>query len=758
MLLRKMFRDIGKHKIQFVSIFLMVFLGSFVYSGVGGEWNGIKEISTDYYEETNLADIIVYGNRISEQDVEELSSIDGVKDVERRLVIEAASSLSHHPKLELNFIDTNDISKAHIVDGNLFDTDSDGVWVDSQFMKANHLSVGDAIEFSVQGRSLSYTVEGTIMSPDYVYFAGSNDLVPNHKNTGFIYLPYCLLPSQYQGAYSEVLLTTKTTDYDHIEKTIESELSGRYSALVTRDNMVSYQNLSEEIKQHQAMGSIFPIAFLMIAILSVLTTMIRLLSSQRLQISTLKALGFGRRKILIHYLSYGFIISLVAALVGALLGPITLPYLFYPVMSESYTLPQWSPVFSLSFLILPIILVLCCTCITYLVCRGYIKETPAQGMRQKTTKKMKQSRFEKTKLWQHLKFNSQWNIRDILRNKMRSLMVVIGIAGCSGLLVCALGMSDSINNIIDWQYGHINRYQTQLILEDNIDFEQLSDIKETFNGEEVMDGAVEIKANDLRKSGSLQVVEDDSKLIQFLEQSKKPFKLSNNGVALSNKMAKLLNVKVGDKIAWHVYGEEEWYEAKVTQLYYTPTNQGMSLKKSNFESSGHTFKATQILTKEAHVDKQDGVASVWDRAELKKGMDSMLEMVSLLIYILILAAVLMAVVVLYSLGIISFSEKYKDLATLKVLGFKSKRIQYLLIQQNMMLTLIGIPLGFGFGYFLINSIMEVMGDTIDLLVYIDWKTFVLCAVGTFVLSTIISIIFSRRVKKIDMVSALKGDE
>lgn len=758
MLLRKMFRDIGKHKIQFVSIFLMVFLGSFVYSGVGGEWNGMQEISADYYKETNLADIIVYGNHITDYDIEKIGSIDGVQDVEQRLVVEAISDLDHHPKLELNFIDGNHVSKAYHIDGIQFESNAAGVWVDSEFAKTNKLNVGDDIQFSVQGTSVSYKIIGTIMSPDYVYFAGSADLVPNHKNAGFVYLPYALLPEQLQGMYSEVLLTTNTTNYASIEKNIDEKINGNYSALVTRDNMVSYQTLNEEVKQHQAMGSIFPIAFLIIAILSVLTTMIRLLSSQRLQISTLKALGFNRRKILIHYLSYGFVISLAAALMGALLGPITLPYLFYPVMSESYTLPQWTPVFSLGFLILPLILVLCCTFITYLVCRGYLKETPAQGMRQKATKKMKQSRFEKTKLWKRMKFNSQWNIRDILRNKMRSLMVIIGIAGCSGLLVCALGMSDSMQNIIDWQYNHINRYESQLILDEKIDVQQIEHIKQMFDGEEVMEATVEIKTNNLRKSGNLQIVEDDSKLIQFLKQDKKVFDLSDDGAVLSNKMAEILDVEVGDMISWHLYGEEEWYEAQVKQLYYTPTNQGMSLKRSNFESSGHTFKANQILTKSKLTDKQDGVASVWNRSELKEGMDSMLEMMNTLIYLLILAAVIMAVVVLYSLGIISFTEKYKDLATLKVLGFKSRRIQFLLIQQNIILTLIGIPLGFGFGYFLIKSIVELMGDTIDLLVYIDIKTYILCAVGTFVLSTIISILFSRRVKKIDMVSALKGDE
>lgn len=758
MLRKKMFRDIFKHKIQFLSIFLMVFLGSFVYAGVSAEYIGMETIAENFYDDTNAANIWVYGSNFSEENLKEIEELDRVTGIEKRLELSATMTMEGNPSLKLNAIDDHKISQAYIMEGDAYDKDNEGIYLSEMFADAHNIKVGDTIEFEVMGMKLDYKVSALITAPDYVYYIKEGDLVPNHNNYGYAYISKDNLPEAVQSYYSELLITTDTDDYKDVVNEIEDVVNGEASAIVTRDEHSSYNTLASEVAQHEAMGSIFPIAFLLIAVLSVLTTMIRLISSQRPIISTLKALGFKKRKILFHYLSYGFVISLAGAVLGVIVGPLTLPYLFYPSMSSSFALPSWSPILSWSFLGLPMLLVLVCTFITYLVCRSYVKESPAQGMRLQATKKMKKSVVERIWFWKHLGFSNQWNLRDIFRNKARSAMAIVGIAGCTGLLVCAFGILDSMNNFMDWQFRDLSHYKTQLKLDETVTSEQLINLDDSLTGEFIMEQAIEIKADDQRRTGSVSVYEDDYELSSVLKSNKEVINLKDGDISISKKMANLLGVEEGDKISWRIYGGEEWISSTITYINYSPTAQGISMNQTTLEDNDYTFYPSIFVTNDKVDDSYDGVSSIWSQSQLETEMDERLEMMNLLVYILALAAILMALIVLYCLGIISFMEKYRDFATLKVLGFKTKKIRWLLIQQNLYLAVVGIPFGFLFGAFLIKVIMADMGDAIDILMYISPQTWILCGAMTFVITMVISIMFSRRAKKIDMVAALKANE
>lgn len=758
MLRRKMLRDIWHNKIQFLSIFLMVFLGSFIYAGIGGEYTGMEQIATTYYQEQKAADIWLYGNDFDAKTLADIQAIKTVKALEKRLVVETDVVLDHTPTLTMNYVGEHDISQMKVIEGRLFDKAETGIYVDIQFANANHLTVNDQITCKINGVEATYSIAGLIMNPDYVYFTKDGDIVPNHKNYGFAYASKAVLPSSIQDTYSQILITTSTKNYGSTVKQIETLIAGKAGILLTQEDQVAYASLQDEITQHRAMGSVFPIAFLVIAVLSVLTTMLRLLSNQRLIISTLKALGFQKRKILFHYLSYGFVISFVGAILGAVLGPLTLPYLFYPAMSFDYSLPTWSPHFAISFLGLPMVLVGCCTLVTYLVCRAYLKESPAQGMRLQVRKTMKKSLLEKFGCWKYLGFSNQWNLRDMLRNKARSLMVIVGIAGCLGLLLCAFGLKDSLDDFVVWQFRDLNHYKTQWKLEDTISSDQLQDLLARVDGEQMMEVAIEIQANDIRRSGVLSVVEDDAKLTSLCAADRSEIVLHQGEIAMSKRIMEVLGLQVGDQIRWHRYGNDDWFTSTIAAVYYSPTAQGITMNRSTLENLGETFVPTQVVSKDSLDQTMAGVRSVWQQSELEKELKERMSMMNLLVYILVIAAVLMALIVLYCLGIISFMEKYRDFATLKVLGFTTRKIRWLLIQQNIYLTMLGIPLGFLFGRVLLSSIMDNMGDSFEILLHLSWLTYVVCAGMTLLISALISILFSKRAKRIDMVEALKGNE
>lgn len=757
MLIKKMLRDMKHNKTQFISIFLMAFLGVFIYAGVGGEWYGLQQTSAKYYQDTNLADVWVYGKNFSEEDVEAVSKVSGVSQVQRRLSLEAAADFDNNPSVTLHFIEKNNISKAYGVTGEDFSAQKDGIWLDDQFARARHLKTGDTVSISAFGVKLEKKILGTVLSPEYVFSTGRNDIVPNHANYGFAYIPASAFPQQMNMVYTELLITTGQAPDAALEDKINSALNGHYSVYLDRNSFGSYSMFYNEIQQHKAMGSVFPVVFLAIALLTILTTMTRMVNNQRTQIGTLKALGFQKRTILLHYISYGFWLSLAGALSGALIGPLTLPRLFYGAMQTTYTLPEWKPSISPLFFIMALITVLLCTLATYWACRSNLRDTPSQTLRPKAPKTMKQVAYENTALWAKLGFNAQWNLRDILRSKLRSIMAVVGVLGCSALLVCAFGMQDSLDDVVQWQYSDLNRFSAKLSLSENIPEGTAASILKQTGGEALMESAVEIKANSIKKTGEL-LVTDRVSLIKYTDAGRNYMELPPDRLSISYKMSELLGVKAGDKVSWHIYGQEKWVTGEIGAVYRSPVSQGITLSRELFEKSGFTFTPTAIVTSRNVDTLPEGVESKWSKNDLTESYETMAEAMNIMVYILIFGAALLAVVVLYNLGVLSFTERLRELATLKVIGFQSKKIRQLLLTQNIWLTVIGIVPGIFLGKWLIVFMLSFMGDSFDMMCIITGFNIVVSTIITFVLSVSVNFMFSGKIKRIDMVSSLKGVE
>ena len=757
MLFRKMLRDMKLHKMQFISIFLMTFLGVFVYTGIGGEWIGIKNTVNSFYEETNLADVWLIGKGFSQKDLETVKTLPEISGAQRRLTIDSVGSFPNNPEIRLNFIEDNSISTPHLVTGEKFSPEKSGIWIDDSFAKVKNLSIGDNITVTFNGITLTETIKGTVYGSEYVYALNKSDLLPNYSNFGYAYLSYNAFPKDMGITYNQLIFTTDNKNPEKLENSIFNALEGNYSVYLPRKNLESNLMIQNEIAQHKAIGSVFPVAFLAIALLTILTTMSRIVSNQRTQIGTLKAVGFKNRKILFHYISYGLWLSFLGAFLGAIIGPLTLPHLFYPSMSAVYILPEWKAIISPRFYLMAIFCVLICTIVTYIACKKVLKETPSQTLRPKSPKEIKSSRFEETKFWKKLGFNTQWNFRDIFRSKIRSLMAIIGVISCTSLLICAFGISDSVNDIKVWQYREINKFETQINLDESATSEQISAIIKSVNGEAILESAIEIKNKDIKKS-ALITVNDNVTLIRTTDKNRNYIELPSDGVSISYKLAEIIGAKKGDKISWHLYGDEKWITSQITTIYRTPTSQGITVSKDFFEDSGYSFKPTSIVSAQNTSENFEGAASVWSADDFTKTWDDMTKAMNVMIYGLIMAAAILAVVVLYNLGLLSFTEMERELATLKVIGFKSKKIRHLLLTQNLWLSIIGIIIGIPCGKLMIDFMISTMGEGFDMMTILSIKNISISSLITILLSVGVNLMFSNKIKCIDMVSSLKGME
>ena len=747
-LFKKMLRDIKVNKTQFISIFLMAFLGVFAFCGVCSEYYGLEQTSDAFYSDTNLADGWIYNTTITDEAVDEINN--HTTDSERQLVVTSVGNFSNDPDITLHFFENNTISTFYVVDGEDFNvSDGDGVWLDKRFADAQNLSVGDNISFEFNGIKIEKQIKGIGYSPEYVYEASPTSILPDFKDMGFAYLSYKAFPSQIQ--YNALLVKFNQSS-DDFKSYLDDNID--YLSFTKREDHVSVAQFNEEMTQHKMIGNVFPIVFILVTFLTLLTTMTRIISHQRTQIGVLKAVGYKDRTIILHFMSYGFWPVLAGSVLGLVTGPTIIPKLFYPSMMSRYSLPEWNPGFDISFVVVAALMVASSLLVSYWAARNISKENPANTMRPKAPNVSTSGILEKSRFWDKLGFNLRWNYRDAKRNNFRALMAIVGVMGCVALLISAFGMNDSMENLSTWEYDDICHFNSKLILNSGVTAGDVDSIADEVNGSKIMEQAIEIKAQGNEETAMVLVL-NETDLISQTDSDGNPINLSSTDISLSAKVAESLGVKVGDTIKWHIIGTDDWVECKITNIHGEPLSQGIIISAEKLEELGLNFTPTSIITLEDVDDDHDFVKSVTTLEKMKNAWDEMTESIMMLVSILIFFAVLLAIVVLYNLEILSFTEIEREIATLKVLGFKTRDLRKLLLTQNLIFTAIGFVLGIPLGFYLMTLMMNAAGETIYFIPSLTLGNIALSGVITFTVSVAVNLLFSSKIKNLNMVEALK---
>ena len=753
---KKMIRDIRKHKTQFLSIFLMAFLGVFVFAGVGGESVGLEVNVDKFYDDTNLADGWIYSNFINDLFLDQVYCLGATDQMERQLVVDSVADFSNDPEITLHFVENNTISKFYLIDGDPLDiNDKNGVWLDKSFADAKGLKVGDSITFEFEDYKIKKEIRGTGYSPEYVYHASQSSVIHDFSKIGFAYMSYKAFPND--TVPYNVLNVKFDETAENYDKLLEYHMDGYYSSFVERSEHTSVSQFSEEIDQHQMMAGIFPVVFILIAMLILLTTMTRIITHQRTQIGILKACGFKDKTIMKHYISYGFWLVLIGSLLGLIIGPMTLPKLFYPSMSSTYILPSWKPAWSIDFVFIALAMIIMSVLVSYYAVRSIFNENPADTIRPKAPKVSSSGIIERLGFFKHLSFNSRWNYRDAKRNKFRALMTIIGVIGCTALLVSAFGMYDGMNDLKEWEFNQINHYDSKLVIDDEASISEVDDVAEEVNGDKIMESAIEIESDTCKKSGSLLVL-NHTDLVTPTDYDWNRIKIEDDEVSVSQKMADMLGIGIGDTVKWHIMGSDKWIKTKIDKIHSDPTSQGFIMSADKLEDLDLNYTPTSVVTEEHVTKNYTAIKTTNSLKDMTSSWDELTEAMWLLIYILIFFASLLAVVVLYNLGLLSFTEIEREIATLKVLGFKTKALRKLLLTQNLWFTTIGYLLGIPVGYYILKVMWESSGDSFYILPSISLMNLVITAAITFSLSILVNLMFSRKIKKLDMVESLKSAE
>lgn len=759
---KKRLRDIKQNKMQFFNIFIMVFLGVFVFAGIHAYMDGMEESADKYYKDNNFQDIWLSGENFSNDDLEKVKNTENVKDAERILTIKTELENKNDVTLDTNFIESNNISKMYVVDGEEFSKDKKGVWFDSYLAKNLDLKVGDEITFTYQNMKMTEKILGLVNTPDHVYFVKDDtEIFPTHKNYGYMYLSINELPQGMPQIFNQIIVdVNKTEKMQETKANLENNIKSAI-AVTDRESSVSYKGYNSEIEEGTTYSGVFTFLFLFIAVLSVTTTMNRFVKKQRTQIGTLKALGFKNRKIINHYVGYGFIISLVASVVGLLVGKYGLGTFFLNMEMSYFEVPVYNTVLIPVVYILAIAVVALITLVTYLSCRSILKESAVEALRLEVPK-VKSTKFDLTTkgIFKKASISTRWNLRDVWRNKGRSLMAIVGITGCTMLMLCAFGMMDTMKSYLSWEFDKISNFEYKLSLSNNYTDDQFANITEKYGNETSESFGIEIKNGDKKETNTLTVNDAPNKL-KYTNHNKEYMDLKDDGIYITEKLSEKYGLKVGDEITWHIFGDDNWYTCKIAGLNRDPQNQQLNMTRKYYESLGLTYKADTVYTDENLINTKtiDGVDTIQSIATLKQGMESMLETTETMVVLLIVVSAILGFVIIYNLGILSFTEKQYQFATLKVLGFKDKQIKNIFVKQNLWLTVAGIVIGLPLGFWMLDYIFKsALGENYDFNAYIKPVSYLYAVVGSLVVSIIVNKVLSRKVKRIDMVTSLKGNE
>lgn len=815
-LLKHIFMKIKDNYKRFLSLICMAFLGVGFYAGIQSSSPDMLKTLDNFYDENNVYDISVISNvGLTEDDLLKLSKI---KNVELAINIQEKDT---YLEIEENnyvvkLIEYNSqMNNVYIKEGRLPKNNNE-VSVDNALLENNNLKLGDSI--TIDGKK--YSIVGNVISPLYFSAERPNSNLGSGKVDYYIYVYNGFLDLE---AYSNIYITVKgakkyLTNSDSYKKLINNvkkdidlikdkqqdirydelysdiiETSEMYGISIDESNFIkpkwyiydrldntSYKELINASDNLKKIGNIFPIIFFAISVLVSLISMMRMIEEDRVENGTLKSLGYNSFHITLKYVIYSLLATTIGSSVGAIFGSYMIPSVIWNIYKKIFFIPKFIYLLKSDYNALGLWICILCICGTsVIVCIKNLREVPANLMRPKAPKSGKKILLERINfIWKKLKFSDKITIRNIFRYKSRVITTVLGIAGCTSLILAGFGLKDSIKDVTDFQFNNIIKYDKLLMTNESIN--QIDIEKELLNDDKVENFTnvntqnIKVLFNDEEQEVTM-ITPDDfnsiSKSISLIDLKTNNVidNISDNSCIISEKTAKLLDIDVGDKISL-LDNDNNKYDIKVSYIIKNYINQYLYINKNTYNNLFNNYKINSILISLKDEDKNskefdkkyisNGYAlTIVDNDDMKNSMNDMLSSIDSIVAILIIAAASLAFVVLYNLSNINISERKREIATLKVLGFYPSEVDKYINRETVLLTILGIVIGLLFGSYLSHFIISTCEpDYIMFDRHVYTLSYFYSLFITVIFTIIVTIVTHFNLKKINMVTSLKNVE
>ena len=762
---KKLFRDMSRAAMQFLSIIMLCALGTFAFAALDGMARMTRTTIDTYFEENNLSDFWV--NLPAGMDraaLDKLAAVEGVEEIIPRFVMDMETTLGDNINANVTAYDgAMTINAPLLREGELLDpSDMRGCLIQERYAQAQGLGLGDRIGVKFAGQEYTFIIRGICVSPEYV--ALSMGVASDPNEYGFILVNARALP---QIPLTQAIVTIEDdADEDAIKAQIETVLPD--ALVVNHGSHTSTARCFNDAQMFENLTYVFPILCYAVAALIVMTTLSRMIDNQRMQMGTLKALGFTAGQIRNHYLSYAVVPSFVGATIGTIIGHTALPpILWNALMSQSEMPYRLRPPISLPAWCMVGLTVIMSVTICYYTYRQSARETTAALLRPKPPKDGKRILFERiTPVWTRLSFNSKMIIRNLMRNKLRTFMSFMGLLCCTSLIITSLGLQDSVTRMSNNHYTKMLRYDIRANLTGTVgtaeSYERRIDAQVV---ECIMEQSVSLRAAGGTRTTMLTIL-GDNQTLQYLGKNETYMPILSGTVGVTYKLSQTLDIAVGDEVRLYLPGDDQALTVTVGQIVHNNTVQGLYMNRSTWEAQrkgDFTPTAIQVAgpgegCAEALLD-MDEVDSIDlppdqidDMLELLNALSSVFSMITCI-------ALALAYVICYNMGLMNFVERLREYATLKVLGYHQKEIRNLIINENLIISILGVFGGIYPGYLLTDVVMHTCEPESGFYPGMPTvQSVVIACVVTFCFSIFIQLMLTRKVRKIDMVEALKSVE
>lgn len=770
MIWRNFFRDLRHTATRLVSVMIITMIAVSVYTALSGILYNVDLICQGYFDAQNIADYWITGTGLDAGDCRTLSALPGVTGVQPRVTADAEERGNSAVTLEIYAVPREaEINIPYLVEGRL-PVNSREIALSDQFARARGVGVGDWYELTLTatGENLRLLVCGLVKSPECLYHVNATTPSPDLSRYGFAYGGAELLENLMgPNRYNQVCVTLADgADPQQFRRSVEGALGDRVvNILALEDNSRAYF-IMESRNNIAPILDLFPILFFLCAVLMMVSTMNRLIESARMDIGTFKALGYSDGQIMLYYLLHALLVVAVGFPVGAFCGRY-IDMLLVDALVLGSDLPPYAVVHDFASWRRALVLTaVCCIGSAWLVARSLLRESPAQCMRPKPPKNAKALLLERfPALWRRLGFNQKYIIRNTLRNKIRMFTCITGVAFCMALVLLAFALKDAIDHYSNSMAENQNRYDILVDFSLGVTEAQYTRVARGGPGrtaELEMSTACWLYGADRLATASMTVAEDTVALHLYDPYAQGSQDLPREGMVLEEALARQLGVSAGDALAVRFAGDPRFYPVRVAQVNRCVT--GAYMGRSAWRSLGKAYAPTAAYLSgddpqaiAAELDGYDFIDGWQDRQTVTRAVVERMHSMSMVVYVLIVFGGGLACIVIYNLGIMSFFEQIRSLATLMVLGFYEGEIKRLQLSENLIFTgvgiCLGIPLGLALNQVIISAItsmpLEAATRPISLLLS--------CAI-TLAFALAVNGLIGRKMREIDMLGALKSVE
>lgn len=764
---------------RFISILVIVLLGVGFFAGIRAVAPDMKNTLDEYYKDTNMYDIYITSNYgVSDAVIEKLEEN---YNIEAGYNFDAITTKEEDYATKIISYETDDkINTPKLIKGRMPEK-NDEVVVDNDFRE--EIKIGDKITLdSNLVNNKTVTVTGYVESPlyisterdsttllsgtiDYYLYMPVENIISPIKTTAYIKLD--TNESRFSNEYEDVVKEAKKEIRQNLK---EEKLEGQTWYVLDIDSNAGFYQYEQDTERIDNVAKVFPLVFFIVAVLICLTTMTRMVEEERSQIGTLKSLGYKDSAIMFKYILYASLATIIGGMIGVLIGYRLLPDLCFEMYKNMYRIGDIRLSYYASLTFQGMIIALLCTLgATIYTCRKTLKESPANLLRPTAPAAGKRVLLERIPIiWNHLSFSHKVTVRNVFRYKKRFLMTIIGIAGCTGLILAGFGLKDCIVKMVPHQYEDIFTYQASISLneqatEDTI--EQIKENKKVTDTLRVQEESITIDNKDTNQSVTLMIpAEDSSGFIKLQDRRAKTKYNLDDGIIITEKLANLLEVEENDTL---VFTGTDSYKEKISHITENYLFHYIYLPKESYKED--TYNTVLIKTEEMTESEEKafanelkeipGVSSITFTSSTRHVFDDTMDSFAYISLILIISAGALAFVVLYNLSSVNISERRRELATIKVLGFYDKEVYQYINRENTILTIIGILLGLGIGNILTMYIIKTC--EIDMLMFdptIAVASYIYAILITAAFAILVNIILYFSLKKIDMIESLKSVE